>query len=368
MAFTVDDWCEVTDNSADWEISPDASSGHIRISVDGNKLLDALRFILPTVKLASAGNSVRLIRSLPALWPFYLYDVNTYMSPLYASHISIKGFGSKDATKVPKQVNVILPVSPFITGGNTTTDIGAYYLYEKYELDIEFAGFRGFYVSDARVDANKFQIAGIDSWPEWGRNVEYAFNPLGELLTLEGSSLQFVENPDAPKPQTILGKGFPQPYPLIQTKAGLEFTWKDVPAEYILGNTGLQTLPRKFMNCFGKVNNDDFMKYKKHRLLLIDWPEFIPKTWAIIPAGVGNIVWPWLYDIKIKYRFFDPSKGKAASVYSGHLILPPRGQDYYLYATRVPFGKSPEGNTPDATAPGLFGEADFRQMFQYNNE
>jgi len=371
-----------------------------KITLDN--LHQALQLILPVVgvDISKTGvNTYRLRRNKPIMFPYrgqvYSTDNSKYEDcyAYYARTASIRGGGGGEVSLSGGSYNSKLKPAP--TNSTYRPESPNYFRQPYYEIAVDFepveypvlkdseitqstlavpAHIRGYYPPDVLPDFPDGQVAAganADVWAEWSRNAIIRFNPYLDVLTLEGGQLQFVENPN-PNPQnvTYLGQAFPVPHKLNETKGVLYVEWRDVPADFILDAHGL---PRMFLRALGKVNSQEFLHCRKETLLLREMPELKSKPYGakygqyLFSGNSRAMFFPWLYDVVMKFIYFDPVPGNTGATHFGHNIFAPKGQQYYLNATRPPGNEAPmnPNNPAIASNPQLFSSFDFSWLFQY---
>lgn len=346
MGYSYSRWCETIEPSQTASLALDAADNSLICTVTGSELTDFLQFTLPLAAVRHLSpNDVRLLRSPPVQWPFIAQQL------AYARRVKTEGFGAHEATRAPSGLDGVTPPT---------------YVYPRYQCLVEFAPVDYDIYDDAYILAGVTEDSlGRKIYEEWKRNCVIRFLPSAEPLTVDGSMLQFAENPTPPLPQTILGTPFDARQALIERKGVLSVLWKNVPAGFVLTN---RRFPRQFFRALGKVNSTQFLGCDPETLAMFDAPEFLVK-----PLGIRDIQYtyqfPWQYDILMKFRYFNPPKGNSSQDHNGWNLFPPRGMNKYLYATRRPFNSPADylNDNSDATAEAAFDTFEFRYLFQYAN-
>lgn len=426
MTFTFTDWAESVDSEQTHSVSMDDAFAQCTIDVDGKNYEDALQFILPITGLqdVDANSTIRLLRHIPVKWPF------TRDQDLWAYATKSIGVGSKACVRVPVSQYTLNPNSfdpyfgsPFPPGSPLNYNLDGtpfekvsvvqYIRYEKYQITVDFRPLTYRMITDDALGSyNDEYDDNIRKFPEWYRWCTWTFEPRAELLQLSGSSMQFVENP-APDPFTGNVRPpqgtfptFPVPLGLIEQKGIVTCHWRNVPADYILSSSGV---PSNILDQMGTVNafamTDplSLKNYDPQTLLLQDMPQMIVKPHPIYRRDDSGIryFFPWQYDIIVKWIWFDPVLGNddlpkdaagqgiwdnvnrpfnlppinppntftpSVKRPRGHNLLPPAGQAYYLYATRLPQDKKIPANAAaidNINNPPLHRQSDHRDIFQY---
>lgn len=192
----------------------------------------------------------------------------------------------------------------------------------------------------------------------------YVFKPLkstSEYISIMPGFFRYKEGRPGPPngpPGVPGGPGLGQKFPLgvakILTKVDLEWTWYNVPENFIFNN---QQYPANILNGMGCVNSAAIWGYPKGTLLALP-VEFTPRNQPINPVTLGLQPEdpPRSWDIKFLFKFWDPPIGTKGS---GSVTPVTRGHNTNIWVDDALFYliKSEHGDP-------LFKDYDFNLFFQ----
>ena len=355
--FTFTHWCELADRGQRWDISIDevvcnhslAVEGHYRTPRIVGMYEDVLDFAMPSVSVQVISlKNARLRRNVPPTFP----------------GVGAPGPNSNFHARV-KHAAIPFGAGTALAGLNDPP----HSRFELYQFDLTYTTEPYEFKTDGELLGGAYDVPDpghpdepYKYYKEWERYCVYGVQPHAELLTLEGGQMQFVENLTAGAPPRIRGSEFPINYATVEQKATITILWKNVPADFVLNDA---RIPVQFLEAQGCVNSDDFLDYEAETLLFIDDPEFIAKPLGFRPMG-WEPTFNWQYDILIKFRYFDPPRGKLGGDHRGHNVFAPTGQKYYLYANRVPWNVTPLPANFNAANPPMWTGFDFHKLFQWH--
>lgn len=326
--FGLSDWKEAIDSGAF------PSTGHfsndmqevVRVGyIPGNMTRSALRFFLQYAETDGVG---KMTRSNPHRDPQYPW--------LYAYDVTFTPFVPKANTDNPNN-------EPYVT---SPWDFdGIFPRSEKVIATVRYKAFRCPFVEDEDIG---------EEADEWKRNAYFESASEVASLSVTGgiSQLAFAET-DTGGP--TVGTKFAAPLAELQTKTRITMHWLSVPWPYLSQDLDI-FFPQKIIDCAGKVNSAAFLGCAAGTVFM-EAPQWSVKPFPVADSD-GNP--QWAVDLAVPFVYFDPEKGKAASSYRGHNLMPWSGDGtdggdgkYYL-ATR-------DGLT---TGRKLIQEADFYTIFE----
>jgi hypothetical protein len=236
-------------------------------------------------------------------------------------------------------------------------------LYKYYKHDVEF----GMLPFDPTPDA--------DTAAEYERYTSFKSTPRGEFIQRQGGYLVFAEQGGAggagsgkgpPAIGLPNGTQFTGKQSVIERKRKIEFTWHQVPEEWVADVSNWAIIYPKIDACIGTVNNATFLGAPAGCLLLTD---VLPvRTPSALKTSTGYET-AFYCDITFFMTYFRPPAGAGSSaIGQGHNLKPFFDQSisgtsgnpppvYYYWADML-------GN---GTGMATYQAADFSSMFTYWN-
>lgn len=318
------DWLEVVGDTAPGggaTLSNDGQEATLVGLVPWNKQRSCARWFLGFNYTEYTGGVYVLRREQPAQHPVFPW--------LRAATIGFAPLVVKANTANPSNKPYV--ASPF------DEDVYTGY-YEKAVATVRYRNFRCSFGGDATISEGKY---------EWQRNTVFDATPKIEAISADGTSnLKFVET-DAGGP--TLNESFAAPIAALMAKFGLRITWLNVPIEYVSGDS-YYAFPENMLNCLGRLNDASWLDGIPAGTAFLEAVGIQEKTAPIASDDIAN---PLRYlDIMLDVSYFNPEKGKAASSYRGHNLMPFRGDGKWYYAERASSGRP------------LFQPVDFDQIFE----
>ena len=331
------DWKEIIDSGTSprsGHVSQDAQEETVVGYVAANKLRSALKFFLGW----SQGDSgaLRLLRYQPHRHPelpwLRAYDCS------YSPYIPESNPDNPSREPYNESPFAAAPGQP----------LGYYARHRWLILSVRYRNHRMRFLPDDDI---------ATAQEEWKRNTVIDTEARLEALQVTGglSQLVFAETDTGGPPA---GTRFGAPFAELLAKTGVSVQWLGVAWEYLTDYEDY-FWPTKILECVGTVNSAAVLGDFAAGTMLLRPPRFLVKTFPV--AGDDPEKPLRSVDVYLEWEYFEPNKGKAASSYKGHNLMPwsgdgtVAGDGKFYYASR------------DGTAPGtpLVRETDHRQVFEH---
>jgi hypothetical protein len=321
--FTAADWKEIIGNqqAGGETISLDGSQATIQVHVPWQKKQTFAQFCVGWSYVVSSA-ATKLTRQNPVQHPSF--------PTMYASSVSFQAESPVGQAGVGTKVSGLYSTSLKVAKYHSVT------------ATVQFTERPYFILPDAVIAV----LGGFEGY----RNTYFEPVPSIEILSAEGlNNLSFKYNSGGPGTSPI-----PAPFGTLMSKVTQTLNWMNVPHEYINGSNQYTFLPKKILNCVGRVNSAPFFGFPANTLLL-QAPVFVRHRFPTPTADGTSGYFGW--NIKLPLQYFEPNLGiqsgvPPGEVFAGHQVLPYRKNLLWYPAVRE-----------DGTSK-IYPEADFKQIFE----
>lgn len=224
--------------------------------------------------------------------------------------------------------------------GKVARSDGYYTQYQRARMTINFT------TLPYEVYNNASASFGGDESKRWVSKVPRTTE---EYISIDSGEFQFAEGA-ANNPNGI---SFPLGTGRINVKTDLEWTWFDVPNNYIFDANGVST---NINASLGTVNSASIWGYPAGTLLMLS-PEITPVMQPVNPLllGLPEGSPPRSWNVKLRFKYWNPEIGPSATT---------RGHNTAMYLTDGFFYLIKSKTRDGGVGQPLFKSSNFQTIFQ----